>query len=522
MLGKRNGNRFKNMIAYLIPMSFLLLIFGMLMLNNLKVDGDVSLTGAVVSIEEPMFAFEDIMTGSYQAQYDNWFKSHFPFRNLIIKSYGEVKYRVFDKSPVATVIKGKNGDLYQNWYVNTPYNRVTKKQDQQIEDFVKKLSTLQTVLEKNNKMFYYLITATKSDIYTENIPKQYKKNGEVENNYHNRIIYYCEKYGVNYFDTTETGIRLKNESEKRLFPYTGTHWNYYFAGYAVQDFFKKINNHYSANLPVPNVEVIESQLPLGADTDIYDLMNLFTKNYDSNYYDVNLDYGNFDSASLPYMVRFGTSFQYQLNYVLKRGSIFENQIKYGYIKNVQRAENGVWSGNEIENNDISQIDFERIYNDGDLFIFENTSSLITEPHEIILSSFLEYLNMYEAELSKENCDIEILNIPERIKISPGAVGNLDLKVKNNTNFSLPNTGTKPFRLSYHIKDKDGEMLQWEGIRTNLDNKLMPDQEQILEFTFEAPKQSGEYFLSITAVQEHVAWLDGISRVYPIDVPLVVE
>jgi GT2 family glycosyltransferase len=63
------------------------------------------------------------------------------------------------------------------------------------------------------------------------------------------------------------------------------------------------------------------------------------------------------------------------------------------------------------------------------------------------------------------------------------------------------------RLSYHWYDDSGEVVQWDGERTNLPYDLKPSDAITIDMLIFAPFHPGTYGLEITLVNEGVAWFD---------------
>ena len=63
----------------------------------------------------------------------------------------------------------------------------------------------------------------------------------------------------------------------------------------------------------------------------------------------------------------------------------------------------------------------------------------------------------------------------------------------------------PFSLSYHLLDRNGEMLQVENRRYPLPERVEPGQAVSLDITLQAPLDHGRYRLEFDVVEEGIAW-----------------
>ena len=78
---------------------------------------------------------------------------------------------------------------------------------------------------------------------------------------------------------------------------------------------------------------------------------------------------------------------------------------------------------------------------------------------------------------------------------------------NTTAAMLSSRYTRPVHMAYHWLTQAGDVLVFDGLRTELPTDL--EHGDSAEFLFEAvaPEQEGEYFLEAALVQEHVAWFE---------------
>lgn len=65
-----------------------------------------------------------------------------------------------------------------------------------------------------------------------------------------------------------------------------------------------------------------------------------------------------------------------------------------------------------------------------------------------------------------------------------------------------------YYISYHIYDKDNNLLRWDGKRIQLDKSIYPDEKltqeiSITDLIFDNP---GTYYLQLDIVHENFSWL----------------
>ena len=64
-------------------------------------------------------------------------------------------------------------------------------------------------------------------------------------------------------------------------------------------------------------------------------------------------------------------------------------------------------------------------------------------------------------------------------------------------------------LSYHLRSVDGKHIVYNGIRTPIENTVLPGCLGISVINIEMPMKLGEYYLEVTLVHEGKAWLEDL-------------
>ena len=113
----------------------------------------------------------------------------------------------------------------------------------------------------------------------------------------------------------------------------------------------------------------------------------------------------------------------------------------------------------------------------------------------------------------------------RIVVSSQGQRRVQVQVTNKSsepwgNFGRPD-GTLAINLSYHILNKNGEIILFDGTRSSLPDIIWPEESLSIPLTIVAPQSSGHYTVRIGLVQEGVGWFDD-HNVMPADVDMVVE
>lgn len=96
-----------------------------------------------------------------------------------------------------------------------------------------------------------------------------------------------------------------------------------------------------------------------------------------------------------------------------------------------------------------------------------------------------------------------VTLPERVRA--GAIVRVGVRVRNDGPFPWPMAGEHPVRLAHHWRDEAGQLVAWDGFRSELTADVQPGEEIALEAWFFGPVKAGRYTLELDVVQEGVTW-----------------
>jgi hypothetical protein len=116
-----------------------------------------------------------------------------------------------------------------------------------------------------------------------------------------------------------------------------------------------------------------------------------------------------------------------------------------------------------------------------------------------------YLNAaeYDGNLNRiiTNTSLEILESPE--KAEPSEIVYPLLKLSIDSGIVFPSNARHQFYISYHVYDKEGNTIEWDGLRNFVEMDFKYNFEQRIEV--KVPNQAGEYRIEIDLVKEGEAW-----------------
>lgn len=84
---------------------------------------------------------------------------------------------------------------------------------------------------------------------------------------------------------------------------------------------------------------------------------------------------------------------------------------------------------------------------------------------------------------------------------------VDLEVQNTGTETWRADGKRPVCVSYHWQDRDGKMIEFDGVRTRLSRDIGPGERIQVIGLLRSPHTPGTMRLSWTLVQEEIAWFD---------------
>jgi len=211
--------------------------------------------------------------GNFQQQIANGLNDHLPSRNLLVRTHNQLEYSLFHRVNAHGFMEGKNGYLYQRYYIHEYLGHYFIGQ-QTLDEKLEKLKFLQDTLRKKKVFLLPVIEPGKASYFPEHIPGRFYKMGESLSNY-TYIKRRMKELGINHIDLNELFIQWKDTSRHPLFPRHGMHWSLYGVGHAIQPLIHGIEEFTGKPLPGVSISKIEvNDQEWSSDYDIGTLMNL--------------------------------------------------------------------------------------------------------------------------------------------------------------------------------------------------------------------------------------------------------
>lgn len=109
------------------------------------------------------------------------------------------------------------------------------------------------------------------------------------------------------------------------------------------------------------------------------------------------------------------------------------------------------------------------------------------------------------------------------EVSVNSEFEIQLKIKNHSNFILNSYSPNPIHISYHwLQEQELTITVFEGQRSKISPALNTNSQGLYQVSIKAPQESGRYILRITLVQENVRWFDQHPNPLAIDINFLVN
>jgi acetyltransferase AlgX (SGNH hydrolase-like protein) len=267
----------------LVPLPLTLLIHCVNLSPRFDWIANRTLAGVTVKKERPQIDAGSWINGNLQKGINSLISEHFSGRELLIRIYDQILYRLFHKSYMdrEEIIEGKNRSLFERDYLADFGHYSPSVPKDEAEALVVMMKDLSMRLKESGSCFVFMITPSKASVYPEEVPDRFLaklKRGDRRQSNYETLVQLLKKYSIPYVDGREITIKHKQGTPLRAFPKTGTHWTRAVAFFSTQEVLRTIERE-SGREMAELTESIQSidQRPDGFDDDLFGLMNLIEK-----------------------------------------------------------------------------------------------------------------------------------------------------------------------------------------------------------------------------------------------------
>ena len=261
----------------LLSCSFALLALAIIAATALYPRLDWKLAGAENAVPAPGLSPQKWLSGEIQAQTEPWLARRFGVRGFALRTANQLNYSVFHRKPANTsVVFGKDGWLYEKGYFTYYQERHPLKRPKQAKQFAGQMAALRDRLSERGIPLVVVVSPSKLEIYPEHLPDGIAPSDEALTRTpgYIQVIEALKAAGIPIVDAHALLLDWKNDGIP-LFPKTGTHWNSYAAQKCMAEAWRTARAEESGKglPPFPEVTGSEDRSPIGADTDLGDLLN---------------------------------------------------------------------------------------------------------------------------------------------------------------------------------------------------------------------------------------------------------
>lgn len=388
---------------------FPIVILGICFINFfcflLGIEPNLTLYGVSIHTEKPTILWESIFSGSYQEAYQSWFAEHAPFRSLGIKGHAQFMTMLY--APVNGIEIGKHKNLYEEYFTQATLNGTID--DNVFEQYITNLETINQALQQENKVFFYMISPAKVEVYPDDLPWNERLLWKYDKNLaqiRKKLNIALSDRGIPFLDFTELMQQLREEGIYPPFYKTGIHWSQYAVANVVLFFCDYCNQTFGLNLPDMLPQFEKEEKPTFDEEDIKKITNAFWMPSDNNYCSAELILENGEPQERVFAI--STSFTHSMLYLFAQNkmpfrSVWRTQYSQFQDK-LYYNENGevVWEG-FLPGCSPKEFNYADIFYGSDMVWIESNAPEIPESHIQFANEFAEYIerNAYFTEYIKE-------------------------------------------------------------------------------------------------------------------------
>ncbi len=337
-------------------------------------DIPIELYGVVTEKPKPVPQWDNIYTGNYQEEFDNWYNDEHPLRKLFVKTYNQLVYNTRGCIN-SDIVVGQYGWLYSLEYIRCGLDEITEENKVLYDDYVKKVKDIQEKFETVGKKFIYIISPNKVEVYPEFLPYRLEVfqriKGDTVNN-HEYLVNKLEENDIVFIDAESL---LQENGGMPYFSKTGIHWNYYAAAICAKKILMQLE--YGDEI---EIEIIPRDMPYGTEQDIYALANIFKGIVDDEYYQVQLSCPSLTNRNKKKVLEMGTSFSAELATAFggNQDLLWDELIRYQYF-----VDKTIYCKDTIadyETGGVSSDNLKGEIANADIVIVENNGTYIPNSH----------------------------------------------------------------------------------------------------------------------------------------------
>ncbi len=196
-----------------------------------------------------------------------------PVFPISVRAKNQLVFSLFGESAAPGVIIGRNGQLYEQMYIDEFCARDGAADETRVSEWASTLRAIQEAVEARGKSFVYLVSPSKAARYPEDLPASASCASRAPSMPDKLAPYLAalNENGVRHVDGAGLMSAERPKHAIPLFPRGGTHWNSVGGALALQEATRAL-----PAAPIGQLDFASAPAPeaLGTDRDLLDLLNL--------------------------------------------------------------------------------------------------------------------------------------------------------------------------------------------------------------------------------------------------------
>ena len=295
------------------------------------------LVGQNIPVATPSLSFENLKTGVFQDNLEQYLSENIGFREPMTRFYNQYLWDFFRKTYSNEVAIGKEDWLFFNFNVDEYYGkemyRWIESNDKAVDRFEKQIRMLKKligVLKTFDIDFLIYTTPDKANLYTQFLPER-----DFDTTTIHAYDYYRQalvENGIPYIDMDSWFINMQDTLDYPAIPQTSAHWIFP-AVYAADSLFSYMAM--MKGIEMPRIAIGErlecSELTKGIIRDLEKLLNLQRDiTIDENiYYEREVSIRSDSNALKPNAVFIGNSYFFAINQYIDLNEVF-SEVRYWF------------------------------------------------------------------------------------------------------------------------------------------------------------------------------------------------
>ncbi len=224
------------------------------------------------------WSLSSLIDGSLQKAITERVTQALPIRPLLVRLNNELRFELFGELTLPGVVRGANGHLIEQLYVDDYCGRTEDMADTRARATIPKLKDIQDYYRSRGAVFIYLITPSKVAHLPEYFvkPETCPSTAAARTGFIPKYANLLKEAGIDVVDTATLIHSLKGKYEVELFPPGGSHWNDIGGAQAATVIAEEINRQAGRVLAPPfTFTYTMSGVTQGVDRELADLLNVF-------------------------------------------------------------------------------------------------------------------------------------------------------------------------------------------------------------------------------------------------------